>query len=54
VIGMSLHEAVNTLEAAGFNVSIDDTGFGNRVTAYSPQGQASQGSTITITVGFQF
>ncbi len=50
VTGMSLHDAVAALQAAGFQVSV--TGFGNRVASYSPTGQAPQGSTITLSMGF--
>ncbi|MGO8959738.1 MAG: Stk1 family PASTA domain-containing Ser/Thr kinase [Streptosporangiaceae bacterium] len=50
VDGMSLHDAVAALRAAGFQVSV--TGFGNRVQGYNPTGQAPQGSTITLSMGF--
>jgi serine/threonine-protein kinase len=50
VDGMGIHQAEKTLEAAGFQVSVNK-GFGNRVTGYSPSGEAPAGSTITINVG---
>ncbi|HEY1619464.1 MAG TPA: PASTA domain-containing protein [Streptosporangiaceae bacterium] len=50
VDGMGAHQAAKTLEAAGFQVSVNK-GFGNRVTGYSPSGEAPAGSTITINVG---
>jgi beta-lactam-binding protein with PASTA domain len=50
--GMDLNEAEKALAAAGFNVSVNQLGPGHRVITWSPQGQAPQGSTITITVGF--
>jgi eukaryotic-like serine/threonine-protein kinase len=53
VDGMSAGQAVQALQAAGFQVNVDK-GFGNHVTGYSPQGQAPKGSTITINVGFVF
>jgi eukaryotic-like serine/threonine-protein kinase len=52
VDGMTANQAVQVLEAAGFNVTVDDGVFGQRVTSYAPQGQAPKGSTITITIGF--
>jgi hypothetical protein len=35
-------------------VTVSSSGFGNRVTSYSPTGSAPQGSTITINIGFTF
>jgi len=54
VQGMNVHQAEQALTSAGFQVSVDQTGLGNRVMSYSPTGQAPQGSTITIVVGFTF
>ena len=54
VQGMNANRAEQELAAAGFQVSVDNTGFGNRVMSYSPTGQAPKGSTITIVVGFGF
>jgi eukaryotic-like serine/threonine-protein kinase len=54
VDGMNVNQAEQTLTAAGFNVSVTQVGPGNRVVSYNPQGQAAQGSTITIIVGFSF
>jgi beta-lactam-binding protein with PASTA domain/tRNA A-37 threonylcarbamoyl transferase component Bud32 len=53
VQGMKVDQATSTLQAAGFQVQVQQ-GFGNRVTAYSPTGQAPAGSTITLIVGFGF
>ncbi len=52
VDGMSAQQAVQTLQQAGFQVSVVTGLFGSRVTNYSPQGTAPSGSTITITVGY--
>jgi beta-lactam-binding protein with PASTA domain len=48
---MNINDAENALQAAGFNVSVNQVLPGNRVLSYSPTGTAPQGSTITITVG---
>jgi serine/threonine-protein kinase len=53
VQGMSVDDATAELKQAGFQVQVTQ-GFGNRVTAYSPTGQAPQGSTINLIVGFAF
>jgi eukaryotic-like serine/threonine-protein kinase len=53
VTGMSLDQATSTLQQAGFQVQVTQ-GFGNRVTAYTPTGQAPAGSTIDLVVGFSF
>jgi serine/threonine-protein kinase len=52
VTGMSYQDAQSALQSAGFQVSV--TGLGDKVASYSPTGQASPGSTITITMGFNF
>jgi len=54
VTGMTLNQAESALTAAGFQVSVNQIGTGQRVVTYSPQGDQPQGSTITITVGFGF
>ena len=54
VQGMNANQASQVLTQAGFKVSEDDLGFGQRVTSYSPTGSAPEGSTITIVVGFSF
>jgi eukaryotic-like serine/threonine-protein kinase len=54
VQGMNANQATEVLTQAGFKVSEDDLGFGQRVQSYSPTGTAPQGSTITIVVGFSF
>ena len=53
VVGEPESQAVQDLRAAGFQVS-ENKGLGGRVTAESPMGQAPQGSTITINIGFTF
>jgi eukaryotic-like serine/threonine-protein kinase len=52
VIGMNVNQAESTLQAAGFSVQVSQGLFGQTVTSYSPTGQASQGATITINVGY--
>lgn len=54
VQGMNVHQAEAALTAAGFQVTVNTVGFGNRVISYSPTGSAPQGSTITLTTGFGF
>jgi beta-lactam-binding protein with PASTA domain len=54
VQGMNVNQATSILTAAGFKVSEEDLGFGQKVISYSPTGTAPQGSTITIVVGFSF
>jgi len=55
VTGMSVGHATSVLQQAGFQVQVTQ-GFGgdNRVSSYSPTGQAPAGSTITLIVGFAF
>jgi eukaryotic-like serine/threonine-protein kinase len=54
VIGMSVQEATQTLQAAGFKAQVQSFGSGNnpngRVWNYSPIGQAPRGSTILLDV----
>lgn len=52
VDGDNEQQAIATLQQAGFNVTVNTSGLGSNVTSYSPTGQAPQGSTITINVGF--
>jgi eukaryotic-like serine/threonine-protein kinase len=52
VTGLSAHDAVKVLTKAGFQVNIQGGTFGgNTVTSYQPQGEAPEGSTITIIIG---
>ena len=52
VIGMTVAEATNQLEQAGFQVNVDRMGLlGNRVIDFDPVGEAPQGSTVTLIVG---
>jgi serine/threonine-protein kinase len=52
VTGMSQDQATSALQQAGFGVQVNQGLFGNKVTSYSPTGQAPQGSTITINIGY--
>ncbi len=52
VQGMNVDQAEQALAAAGFNVTVNQFGPGHRVITYSPTGNAPQGSTITLNVGF--
>jgi serine/threonine-protein kinase len=53
VQGMTVDQATSVLQAAGFQVQVVQ-GFGNKVSSYSPTGQAPSGSTISLIVGFGF
>lgn len=52
VQGMTANQAESVLQAAGFNVQVSQGLFGQKVTSYSPTGQAPPGTTITITIGY--
>jgi beta-lactam-binding protein with PASTA domain len=54
VTGMNVDQATKDLTAAGFNVAVNQVLPGHRVINYSPTGQAPQGTTITLNVGFVF
>jgi eukaryotic-like serine/threonine-protein kinase len=55
VQGLDVNTATQELQQAGFQVQVNQGLFGgNTVTSYSPTGQAPQGSTITLTLGFNF
>jgi len=50
-VGMSVQQATQVLQAAGFQVQVQTYGLsGNRVWGYSPVGQAPRGSTIILEV----
>ncbi len=51
-IGMTVEQATQALQAAGFQVKVNRYGFFNKVFDFSPVGQAPRGSTITLDVGF--
>ncbi len=52
VIGMSVQQATQALQAAGFQVQVNSfTRFG-KVFDFSPVGEAPRGSTITVDSGF--
>ena len=50
--GLSVQQATQQLQAAGFQVQVNTYGFLDKVFDYSPAGQAPRGSTITLDVGF--
>jgi eukaryotic-like serine/threonine-protein kinase len=52
VQGETASQAQSVLQAAGFNVQVSQGLFGQKVTSYSPTGQAPPGTTITITIGY--
>jgi len=52
VTGMTQDQATSALQQAGFGVQVNQGVFGRKVTSYSPTGQAPQGSTITINIGY--
>jgi eukaryotic-like serine/threonine-protein kinase len=54
VQGMEERKAYDVLKQAGFLVTVNKQGPGHLVISYSPVGEAPQGSTITINVGFFF
>jgi beta-lactam-binding protein with PASTA domain/predicted Ser/Thr protein kinase len=55
VTGDNVHQATRILEQAGFKVQVSSGIFSsNTVSGESPSGQAPQGSTITLTLGFSF
>ena len=52
VIGLTVAEATNQLEQAGFQVNVDRISlFGNKVIDFDPVGEAPSGSTVTLVVG---
>jgi len=51
VDGMRVGKALRTLQDLGFQVSVNTVGPFATVFNYSPQGQATKGSTITLWVG---
>ncbi len=52
VDGLNVQQAVKVLMQHGFQVAVNHVGPGQQVFTYDPAGQAAQGSTITIFVGF--
>ena len=52
VIGMSVRQASQVLQAAGFQVQVNRYGPFDKVFDYSPADQAPSGSTIVLYVGF--
>jgi len=51
-VGMTVAQATQLLQAAGFQVKVNRYFLGNKVFDFSPAGQAPRGSTITLDVGF--
>jgi eukaryotic-like serine/threonine-protein kinase len=55
VTGDTVRQATRILEQAGFQVEVNSGIFsGSTVSSESPSGQAPQGSTITLSLGFSF
>ncbi|MGH3236993.1 MAG: protein kinase domain-containing protein, partial [Streptosporangiaceae bacterium] len=52
VIGMSVQQATQVLQAAGFGVQVNSLGPIGKVFDFAPVGSAPRGSTITIDAGF--
>jgi len=51
-IGLSVAQATQLLQQAGFQVKVNNYGPFGKVFDFSPVGQAPRGSTITLDVGF--
>ena len=51
VIGMPVREAIKAMEQAGFQVTVNPEGPGDRVGSYSPTTPEPKGSTITLNIG---
>ena len=51
-VGMTVDQATQLLQAAGFQVKVNRYFLGNKVFDFSPSGQVPRGSTITLDVGF--
>jgi serine/threonine-protein kinase len=51
ISGMSIDQATQALQGAGFKVRAIRIGFGKHVVAYAPTGQAAQGSTVIVYYG---
>lgn len=54
VQGMSVQQAIQTLRQAGFNWTVNKSGFGNKVCSYSPTTPEPKGTVITLSVGGLF
>ena len=54
VSGQKVGQATRILQQAGFQVAVNQGIGSDRVNSTSPSGQAPQGSTITLNVGFTF
>jgi beta-lactam-binding protein with PASTA domain/serine/threonine protein kinase len=54
VQGMHANDAQAALVAAGFTVTVNKVGPGDRVSGFGPQGPQPAGTNITINVGFSF
>ncbi len=52
VQGWPLEQAIKAMEQAGFQVTVNQQGPGNRVGSYSPNTPSPKGTTITLNVGF--
>ena len=49
---MSVEQATQELQAAGFQVQVNRYGLFDKVFDFSPVGQAPRGSTIVLDVGY--
>jgi eukaryotic-like serine/threonine-protein kinase len=51
VKGLPVQQAVQELQQAGFQVKVNEEGFGDKVGSYSPTSPQRKGTTITVNVG---
>ena len=51
-IGMSVEQATQVLQSAGFQVQVNRYGPFDKVFDFSPVGQAPRGSTVVLDVGY--
>ena len=51
VTGMPVSQAIDTMHAAGFRITVDHAGPGGTVGSYSPSGDQPKGTVITLTIG---
>jgi serine/threonine-protein kinase len=51
VTGMPVSQAIDTMHAAGFRITVDHAGPGGTVGSYSPSGDQPRGTVITLTIG---
>jgi serine/threonine-protein kinase len=51
VQGMSIQQAIQTLQQAGFRIAVNHQGPGDRVGSYTPTGNQPKGTVITLNTG---